>query len=178
MGVHGRTVDRAGYDSGADVVDAENRSIYAMEGTGKLDVGCTLVVWNITNTLTQIEVLQRFKEYGFGDDVVLPHMPWLMASDTNIGYAFVHIQTLTGREALVDAWHGKFPLGSMPGLKAVNIAFSAVQGAAENIAVWSSSRKIARIRNRQLRPMIIKQIDNHTGPSPRGEHRLTNDSMI
>ncbi len=90
------------------------------------------------------------------------HLTQVLEKHTNNGYAFVHLQTQVATQALIKEWQGKHPFGYKFG-PSIDIALASVQGAKENIAMCNRG-KMARIRNKHFRPLILKDVGLSSAP--------------
>jgi len=145
---------------------AKQQEVTRIEGLqqqvpGRKDQGCTLMLRNLPSRITQQDVLKCLAWHGFKHETVLLYVPWVMGKNCNVGYGFVHLQSKASADALMNAWHSKHPFGNDFSDSALNIALASVQGAQENIDLWSRG-KMARVRNPNMRPMILKELPSAT----------------
>jgi len=112
----------------------------------------TLMVQNLSRTLTRRGLLDVLNGCGFADRYDFVHLPMTFGSGKNKGFAFINFVCPEAAEEFA----GRFPRsdGTQIKDKTWRVAQAAVQGFEAN-ATAASSRKVARVRNSACRPLLV-----------------------
>jgi len=115
----------------------------------------TLMLRNVPESITQLDLLQKLRDSGFGDLFDFVHLPSSFDTHSHNGYGFVNLVSSEAAASLARAWDLSYVFGQDK--EALNISAAALQGLDANVKKWS--KKSQRIRNPALRPFVAQARD-------------------
>jgi len=123
------------------------------------DMGVTLMIRNLPNTVMQGRILQKLAEQNLQDRVRLVYVPVAFGHSQktlNKGFAFIHTADRNTADMIMAMWHRNFVFGRNGVTRSLNIALAHTQGLAENMENWRKSTT-SRIRNPYYSPLLVME---------------------